>query len=42
MTPVEPTKLAVYRGDNKEFERKREVEWVESPLPIRFGNEEES
>lgn len=36
MTPVEPTKLTVYRGGNKEFES--EVEWVESPCRIRFGS----
>ena len=36
MTPVEPTRLTVHRGDHKEFES--EVEWVESPLRIRFGS----
>lgn len=36
MTPVEPIKLTVYRGGNKEFER--EVEWIESPFHIRFGS----
>ena len=31
-----------YLQDLVQHENKREVEWVESPLHIRFGREEES
>ena len=31
-----------YLQDLVQHENKREVEWVESPLHIRFGEEEES
>lgn len=31
-----------YLQDLVQHENKREVEWVESPLHIRFGDEEES
>lgn len=31
-----------YLQDLAQHESKREVEWVESPLHIRFGKEEES
>lgn len=31
-----------YLQDLVQRENKREVEWIESPLPIRFGKEEVS
>lgn len=34
--------LLPYLQDLVQHENKREVEWVESPLHIRFGREDES